>query len=480
MHHQQRILVPACLLIVLAGLYCFNPFALWFQNDDLVHISLSAKQVFLQRNTFRPVCDLSIMLDYLLWGKEAYGYHITNLLLHSCASVLAGILLHRLLKTYFPGQQAFVPALLCGTLFFVYGMHSESVFWILGRSAVLTTIFSILFLYCFVRRRESIWFIIGYNLFFVISLLTYESSWMLPVYAVILLAADQRQGRLQLRRELLQMTVLLLLGALYMYVRWLGIHEIVGAYEAQAFISADVGALMRNFSVLVVRSLVPPFVAGTWIILTAAIAMVGVLWLLFRMQHALRGMVLLLAAGFIFSLVPCSSLGVDTNGTEGERFLYFPSLLLCMAWAVAIWHSSFALPLRLLLGSLLVVTNLLVLFWASGNYRFAGQVVKTVAGVVQQSPADCIVAEGLPQAQYGALIFRSGFPELVEWFSGDGPAVQVVTCNTRSELAPLQVPYPVVDSLQPAPVCSTAIPQQCRGSMLYLSFTDTALLLLKQ
>src|SRR6266496_660089 len=85
MFYNKNIYNILSVIIVALALYCYDPFTLYFQNDDFIHIPLSEQGVLLQRNTFRPVCDISIMLNYWLWGKNAWGYHFINLLLHIVA-----------------------------------------------------------------------------------------------------------------------------------------------------------------------------------------------------------------------------------------------------------------------------------------------------------------------------------------------------------------------------------------------------------
>jgi hypothetical protein len=41
----------------------------------------------------RPINLLSLMLDSLLWNKAPFGYHLTNLLLHSLCSAMVFVLL---------------------------------------------------------------------------------------------------------------------------------------------------------------------------------------------------------------------------------------------------------------------------------------------------------------------------------------------------------------------------------------------------
>ncbi len=46
---------------------------------------------------YRPVQNISFALDYFFWNSSAYGYHVTNLLLHATCGVLLYFLLKRLL-----------------------------------------------------------------------------------------------------------------------------------------------------------------------------------------------------------------------------------------------------------------------------------------------------------------------------------------------------------------------------------------------
>src|SRR3954462_8735150 len=124
MFYNKKIFILLFLVIVGLALYCYNPFALYFENDDFIHIPLSQHGVLLQRNTFRPVCDISIMLDYWLWGKNAGGYHFTNLLLHILSCTILFFFLRFILKKYFCWQETTFICWLTSVLFFIYAMHS--------------------------------------------------------------------------------------------------------------------------------------------------------------------------------------------------------------------------------------------------------------------------------------------------------------------------------------------------------------------
>jgi hypothetical protein len=76
------------LFLLLPALYAYNPIPLYFLNDDFIHIPLSQLRVWGQRNSIRPVNDISLFLDSIIWHNNAAGYHLTNLLIHCIDSFL--------------------------------------------------------------------------------------------------------------------------------------------------------------------------------------------------------------------------------------------------------------------------------------------------------------------------------------------------------------------------------------------------------
>src|SRR5450432_2497132 len=45
---------------------------------------------------YRPVQNLSYMLDYLIWNGDIYGYHFSNILWHAAAGALLFLLVRKL------------------------------------------------------------------------------------------------------------------------------------------------------------------------------------------------------------------------------------------------------------------------------------------------------------------------------------------------------------------------------------------------
>lgn len=101
------------------------------------------------RNEFRPLIPLSYAVDQLIWGDQPFGYHLTNVLIHTANSVLMFLIFLRLTKAVLPGFVA-------GVLFALQPAHHSRVFWIAARdSAVCLFFLSICWLaYLHARERE--------------------------------------------------------------------------------------------------------------------------------------------------------------------------------------------------------------------------------------------------------------------------------------------------------------------------------------
>ncbi len=97
---------------------------------------------------WHPLTWLSLMLDYQLYGLNAAGYHITNLILHLMSTLLLFLLFTRMTQEIW--KSAFVAA-----LFALHPFHVESVAWIAERKDVLSVFFCMLTLYCYVHYTEK-------------------------------------------------------------------------------------------------------------------------------------------------------------------------------------------------------------------------------------------------------------------------------------------------------------------------------------
>jgi hypothetical protein len=97
---------------------------------------------------WNPLVWLSFMFDYQLYGLNAGGYHLTNLILHLMSALLLFWLFCRMTGEIW--KSAFVAA-----LFALHPLHVESVAWISERKDVLSAFFWMLTLCLYVYYTEK-------------------------------------------------------------------------------------------------------------------------------------------------------------------------------------------------------------------------------------------------------------------------------------------------------------------------------------
>jgi len=151
-----------------------------------------------------------------------------------------------------------------------------------------------------------------------------------------------------------------------------------------------------------------------------------------------------------------------------------PSFFVCILIGVLIfqWHG----PLRPLIILIIWSANILVLAHHAQQYRFAGNVVKnTILGVNSLRNKTHLVAEAVPQENFGALIFRSGFEEGIGWLKNVSTVDSVILLSQSHNDLPLQKNYPVVYSHDLQLISDTAIRNGLSVNDAYFLYTDSSL-----
>jgi len=131
---------------------------------------------------WHPLTWLSHILDWQLYGNNAGGHHITNLIFHIANTLLLFIVLRQMTNAIW--QSAFVAA-----LFALHPLHVESVAWVYERKDALSTFFWFLTMWAYVRyvRRPKI---VNYLLMTVFLALGLMSKPMLVTLPFVLLLLD--------------------------------------------------------------------------------------------------------------------------------------------------------------------------------------------------------------------------------------------------------------------------------------------------
>src|SRR2546422_143509 len=142
-----------------------------------------------------PLTWMTFGLDYLLWGMNPRGYHLTNLLLHAANAVVFFFITRRLLTRALPspserGHALTVSAAFSALVFAIHPLRVESVAWATERRDVLSGLFYLSAVLAYLRacdreERGRGWYW-GAVALFAGALLSKSMAVNLPVVLMIL------------------------------------------------------------------------------------------------------------------------------------------------------------------------------------------------------------------------------------------------------------------------------------------------------
>lgn len=172
---------------------------------------------------WHPLTWLSHILDWQLYGNNAGGHHITNLIFHIANTLLLFLVLKQMtcpVRDRLPlaavghqrcpvsnGTRALWQSAFVAALFALHPLHVESVAWIYERKDVLSTFFWFLTMWAYVRYVRSSK-IINYLLIVVFFALGLMSKPMLVTLPFVLLLLDYWPlERLNTKRSLLHLLI---------------------------------------------------------------------------------------------------------------------------------------------------------------------------------------------------------------------------------------------------------------------------------
>ncbi len=163
-----------------------------------------------------PMTWLSLMLDYQLYGLNAGGYHMTNVILHVLTALLLFWLLHRMTGSVW--RSAFVAA-----VFALHPLHVETVAWITKRKDVLCAFFGMftLCLYILYKEKPGVKRYLLILCFFLLALMSKSMAVTLPFVMMLLdywplgLFRFQREESNALLKQFIEQIPFFILSAIF-------------------------------------------------------------------------------------------------------------------------------------------------------------------------------------------------------------------------------------------------------------------------
>src|SRR5499425_328943 len=140
-----------------------------------------------------PLNWISFGLDYVVWGMNPRGYHLTNVLLHAATAAALYVVAKRVLRAALIGRPTTEGwlrggALVAALAFSLHPLRVESVAWITERRDVLSGLFYMLTIWAYLRyverrSRGAYWTAVGC---FALALMSKSITASLPVVLLLL------------------------------------------------------------------------------------------------------------------------------------------------------------------------------------------------------------------------------------------------------------------------------------------------------
>lgn len=393
-----------------------------FFTDWVKEFFPGLKSLWVGKGFIRPLMVLSFKLDYLLYGTNPLGYHVTNILFHLLNAGLVFFIID-----FIASSKGF--AFLAAMVFAVHPAHSSGIAWISGRGEPMAAFFYLLSFYFFIRydSNKSRTNYIGSLLCFVLGLFTKETVVMLPFllvgYRLLQGFRSEDRGRyILVKRVALTLMPFFIILALYFVLRKLALGSFLGGYPGRYHL--DLTARMVNtLSAIRFVFLASPFdfdlqSASRLPRLTKGEAFIGVFLCMFlllpllykRLNHHWR----LFRFGLLFAGV--SYIPAFLNSMQFPYVAPLHLYLTTIGIGCVLIASIFSLYGRRM-G--LIISAFLIAFYASYQYKYnsdwnqAGSITKQIKETVEASAhafqkGDTIILIDIPLTYKTAYVYFGG------------------------------------------------------------------------
>ncbi|HUK39852.1 MAG TPA: tetratricopeptide repeat protein, partial [Candidatus Acidoferrales bacterium] len=312
---------------------------------------------------YQPLSWITLGSDYLIWGMNPFGYHLSNLILHVANAVLFYFVTRRLLRFAFslppddksPWQLS-AGSTFAALLFAIHPLRVESVAWVTERRDVLAGFFFLWTIYCYLRAlaiedflSQRCW-LAGALVVYFLSLLSKASAMTLPVVLLLLDVYPLRRlhGRLSdwykppQRKVLWEKIPFFLLAAVFAVTALLAQHSTENLKPlAKYSLTSRIGQAFYGLMFYLWKTLLPtglsvlyelPTQADQWFpraAIAAGAAVMAISVVLFLVRRRFPGV---LVAWLCYIVLVAPVLGIAQSGPQlvADRYSYFS----CMAWAV--------------------------------------------------------------------------------------------------------------------------------------------------
>lgn len=297
---------------------------------------------------YRPLFSTLFTINYALFGTQAWGWHLVNTLIHVAVTLMVFATIKELT------DKAWL-ALITASLFAVHPAHVESVAWVSGVTDPLMALFLLPAFYFYARsRKRKRSYLLGVAaVFYFLALLGKEAALALPVmiaYCELFFFNESSSLKSRLKRVLSLAGLFAVPTLIYFAMRYSAINVVFGGnsrYPLLYGIATAPLAIMKYLALMLIPANYSYQHYTPLVDTIASLRLLAPLALLVGLIAAIimtNSRILKFAAiWFIVMLLPVLAAlqQFEPGYLVQERYLYMPSVGICLALALGIeWVSQ--------------------------------------------------------------------------------------------------------------------------------------------
>lgn len=484
-----------CLLLVATTFAYKDVLFSWFGGDDFVHLCWLAKTLtnpeLVLRNFYanwldafgsafyRPLVSVTLYFDYLIWGDNGLGFHITNLAFHFATAAFTFLFVQQMQLAVmkesaasssthtqrFDQASLYLWPFFAAGLFALHPVHPEVVSWIIGRvdSVASAFVMSCLFFYAHWRGSGSK-VSLGLGLFSMVLALCSKEIGVLtaPVLTVYEFCfgpgfSQPLKTRIKTIKVLTGFWVVFLA---YFVVRQLALGTWLGGYDNRLGLGMSTSQWLSQTWHGILLTLVPVnadvikksnSLIKIWTYCSAAC---GLTLLLLAAQHRFLRQILFGSVFVVLALAPVYKIFYVINAQlEASRYAYLLSVPICILLGLAVANlpiPSFGRKVvadggRTIVGLVFLVGAFGLLRYNNIPWHVAGVTanavlsgLKEMLGPSRPSVPSNVVLVGPPDYYKGAYICRNAVNFMMEHLKIDPKrSAGVVTILDKEKTFPM-------------------------------------------
>lgn len=371
---------------------------------------------------FIPFSHILGLIQYQIFGENAFWHHLTQILLHITNAYLIFDIITRFNNDSKKSDNIKL-AFWSGLFFLILPYQCEAVIWLSGKSYIYSLLFALLSIKFYLKFQSECSVKFGWLslLFMGLSMLSKELGYMV---LFVIIAIEWYQKNLTHTKKFLIASFTGL--AIILSVRYFVLNDLSGGYGAIHY-NFSFPLLITHYGAYILKY-IGYFRFNTYYIApTLSLLLLGYGVILNYKKH--KRFITLMIILFILTLLPVINLEITSwKSIESDRYSYFTNVIYAVSVAAIIIYLKNNLFKNVTL-MIISIFFFVTAITSSFNWKEAGELTQTYLSELAKIPEDTIILLNAPDNLNGSYVLRNGISQYLE-LNKINKEVEIITFQT--------------------------------------------------